>query len=101
MAPKKKKHGGKFRIHEKAVAAAAAAAPVIQKPPKFYPADEIKKPLSNKRKPRPTKLSEYYTRDGVDHSGRKVSGKRVIFLKKLTSRLLPVTDKSSVVLCGL
>ncbi|KAL6568976.1 60S ribosomal protein L6 [Orobanche gracilis] len=50
----KEKHGGKFRIHEKAVA--AAAAPVIQKPPKFYPADEIKKPLSNKRKPRPTKL---------------------------------------------
>ncbi|KAL6558627.1 hypothetical protein OROMI_018977 [Orobanche minor] len=45
-------HGGKFPIHEKA----AAAATVVDKPPKFYLADDIKKPLSNKRKPRPTKL---------------------------------------------
>ncbi|KAL6582129.1 hypothetical protein OROMI_006143 [Orobanche minor] len=45
-------HGGKFPVHEKA----AAAATVVDKPPKFYLADDIKKPLSNKRKPRPTKL---------------------------------------------
>ncbi|KAL6582405.1 hypothetical protein OROMI_006419 [Orobanche minor] len=45
-------HGGKFPVHKKA----AAAAMVVDKPPKFYLADDIKKPLSNKRKPRPTKL---------------------------------------------
>ncbi|XP_020979291.1 60S ribosomal protein L6-1 [Arachis ipaensis] len=28
-----------------------------QKPPKFYPADDVKKPLVNKHKPKPTKLS--------------------------------------------
>ncbi|KAL6542619.1 hypothetical protein OROMI_024221 [Orobanche minor] len=47
-------HGGKFPVHEKA----AAAATVVDKPPKFYLAYDIKKPLSNKRKPRPTKLSK-------------------------------------------
>ncbi|KAL0432116.1 UNVERIFIED_CONTAM: 60S ribosomal protein L6 [Sesamum latifolium] len=48
----KAKNGGKFPHHDKA----PAAAPVVEKPPKFYPADDIKKPLSNKRKPKPTKL---------------------------------------------
>lgn len=27
-----------------------------EKPPKFYPADDVKKPLRNKHKPKPTKL---------------------------------------------
>ncbi|KAL0451811.1 UNVERIFIED_CONTAM: 60S ribosomal protein L6 [Sesamum latifolium] len=36
---------------------APGATPVVEKPPKFYPADDIKKLLSNKRKPKakPTK----------------------------------------------
>ena len=48
----KAKNGGKFPQHEKAAAAPAAE----EKPPKFYPADDIKKPLSNTRKAKPTKL---------------------------------------------
>lgn len=48
----KAKHGGKFPQHEKATASPAAA----EKAPKFYPADDVKKPLSNTRKPKPTKL---------------------------------------------
>lgn len=51
----KAKNGGKFPHHDKA----PAATPVVEKPPKFYPADDIKKPLSNKRKPKPTKLRLY------------------------------------------
>lgn len=48
----KAKNGGAFPKHEKK---AIAAAPT-EKPPKFYPADDVKKPLVNKRKARPTKL---------------------------------------------
>ncbi|XP_022849891.1 60S ribosomal protein L6-like [Olea europaea var. sylvestris] len=49
----KAKNGGKFPIHEKK---SVAAEPVAVKAPKFYPADDVKKPLSNKRKHKPTKL---------------------------------------------
>ncbi|KVH88795.1 Ribosomal protein L2 domain 2 [Cynara cardunculus var. scolymus] len=48
----KAKHGGTFPHHEKK----PAEAPVAVKPPKFYPADDVKKPLVNKRKAKPTKL---------------------------------------------
>ncbi|MFS7983931.1 putative 60S ribosomal protein L6E [Helianthus anomalus] len=48
----KAKNGCAFPKHEKKAAAAAPA----EKPPKFYPADDVKKPLVNKRKARPTKL---------------------------------------------
>ncbi|MFS7933875.1 putative 60S ribosomal protein L6E [Helianthus anomalus] len=48
----KSKNGGAFPKHEKQDVAAAPA----EKPPKVYPADDVKKPLVNKRKARPTKL---------------------------------------------
>ncbi|XP_065635440.1 large ribosomal subunit protein eL6z-like [Quercus suber] len=58
----KAKNGGVFPRHDAQPKAPAPAA----KAPKFYPADDVKKPLVNKRKPKPTKLrSDYYlkTRD--------------------------------------
>ncbi len=48
----KAKNGGVFPRHDAKPKAASPA----EKPPKFYPADDVKKPLVNKRKPKPTKL---------------------------------------------
>lgn len=48
----KAKNGGVFPRHDKK----PAEAPASVKPPKFYPADDVKKPLVNKRKAKPTKL---------------------------------------------
>ncbi|KAM0050242.1 putative 60S ribosomal protein L6E [Helianthus debilis subsp. tardiflorus] len=52
----KAKNGGTFPEHEKKAVAAAPA----KKPPKFYLADDVKKPLVNKCKARPTKLRCVY-----------------------------------------
>ncbi|KAL6584148.1 60S ribosomal protein L6 [Orobanche minor] len=64
----KAKHGGKFPLHEKA----AAALLPEENPPKFYPADDVRKPLSNNRKPKTTKLSQHYSRDSFDNIGREI-----------------------------
>ncbi|XP_055801581.1 60S ribosomal protein L6-like [Solanum dulcamara] len=84
----KKKNGGKFPQHQKKT----ISIPQTEKLPKFYPADDVKKPLVNKHKPKPTKLRASLTPGTVliILAGR-FKGKRVVFLKQLFSGLLLVT----------
>ncbi|KAK9986686.1 hypothetical protein SO802_031637 [Lithocarpus litseifolius] len=85
----KANNGGVFPRHDAKPASPMAE---LQKPPKFYPADDVKKHLINKRKPKPTKLRASITPGTVLIllAGRFM-GKRVVFLKQLSSGLLIVT----------
>ncbi|GIM16981.1 hypothetical protein Vretimale_19543, partial [Volvox reticuliferus] len=84
----KKKNGGKFPTHAKKVAPAPAAG----RAPRFYPADDVPKPLAHKAVHKPTQLRASITPGTVLIllAGR-FKGKRVIFLSQLPSGLLLVT----------
>lgn len=84
----KKKNGGQFPEHPKK----ERAAPEPKKAPRFYPADDVKKPLKRKFARRPTKLKASITPGTVLIllAGR-FKGKRVVFLGQLPSGLLLVS----------
>ncbi|XP_043713283.1 60S ribosomal protein L6-like [Telopea speciosissima] len=84
----KAKNGGDFPQHD----AKPMAPKAEEKPLKFYRADDVKKPLVNKRKPKPTMLRASITLGTVlIILAERFKGKRVVFLKQLPSGLFLVT----------
>nr|XP_048323038.1 60S ribosomal protein L6-3-like isoform X2 [Ziziphus jujuba var. spinosa]XP_048323039.1 60S ribosomal protein L6-3-like isoform X2 [Ziziphus jujuba var. spinosa] len=94
----KAKKGGVFPRHDLKLAAENPP----QKTPKFYPADDVKKLLVNKRKHKPTKVRTSNTPGTVliMLAGR-FKGKRVEFLKQLSSGLLLVGKTDPYVILSL
>ncbi|KAK3268816.1 60S ribosomal protein L6 [Cymbomonas tetramitiformis] len=90
----KAKNGGKFPVHAKK----AQEADKATKAPKFYPADDVSKPVpKNSVTTKSAKLRSTITPGTVliVLSGR-FRGKRVVFLKQLESGLLLVTGPFKV-----
>ncbi|MCO5597170.1 hypothetical protein L7F22_051246 [Adiantum nelumboides] len=80
----KAKNGGSFPTHSKEFVALAAA-----KAPKFYPADDVPKPLCNKRLIKKAELRANITPENVVILlAGHFKGKQVVFLKQLDSGLL-------------
>jgi len=89
----KAKNGGSFPVHQKT----EAAAPAAVRAPKFYPADDVPKPLHKNKVINAPKLRSSISPGTVlILLAGHFKGKRVVFLKQLESGLLLITGPFKV-----